>query len=269
MSLRRFIDEDLAAGDVTSESVLGDEPASGRVFVKEDCVVAGIAEALEVFRTVGARADATASDGDRCAAGETVLAVSGSAKAILAGERLALNLLGRMSGIATETARVLEIARSANPRIRIAATRKTTPGFREYEKRAVELGGGERHRFNLGDAVLIKDNHVKLVGSVREAVRRAKGAELDRVIEVEVESLEDALVGAGEGADVIMLDNMTPEQCAEAYRGVKEAYPSVTVEVSGGIRPDNIAEYSPHADVISLGYLTHSTRSIDVSLELD
>jgi nicotinate-nucleotide pyrophosphorylase (carboxylating) len=174
----------------------------------------------------------------------------------------------RMSGIATQTKALVERCRKMNPHVRIAATRKTTPGFRYFEKKAVMLGGGDPHRYRLDDAFIIKDNHLRIVGSVKEAVRRAKKGGFTKKIEIEVENLRDALEAVNAGADIIMLDNMTPKEAEETAKKIKEIKKSVIVEISGGITPDNIIDYAKFADVISLGWLTHSTKAVDFSLEI-
>jgi nicotinate-nucleotide pyrophosphorylase (carboxylating) len=158
--------------------------------------------------------------------------------------------------------------RSINPGIKIAATRKTTPGFRKFEKKAVKIGGGEPHRFGLFDAVMIKDNHIKCVGSVKSATEKIKENVKDKIIEVEVENEQDALVVARLGVDVIMLDNFSPKDAEKISKKIREIDNNILIEISGGITSDNIIEYASFADRISLGCLTHSIRSIDCSLEI-
>ncbi|HUU06869.1 MAG TPA: carboxylating nicotinate-nucleotide diphosphorylase [Thermoplasmata archaeon] len=262
-----FLREDVGSGDITSELLLSpDRRAVGTVNAKEMCVLAGAKEAAEVFAELGAEATLPVPEGIRVAKGDVVLVVKGPARAILTGERLALNFLMRMSGVATLTNDLLETCRKTNPNIKVAATRKTTPGFREFEKRAVSLGGGDPHRFGLDDAILIKDNHIVLAGGVREALRKAKAASFTKKIEVEVENEGDALIAAEEGADIVMLDNFDPSDGARVAKAIKGRSPGVVIEVSGGIRPDNIEQYASYADIISLGWLTHSVRSVDFSM---
>lgn len=262
-----FLREDIGSGDITSELLLSpDRMAIGRVFTKEKCVLAGAREAAEVFSELGVLPSVTVRDGQRVGADEQVLLVRGPARAVLTGERLALNFLMRMSGIATLTSQLLEECHKVNPKVKVAATRKTTPGFREFEKRAVMLGGGDPHRFGLDDAILIKDNHVALAGGIREALRKAKAVSFTKKIEIEVESEKDAVAAAEEGADIIMLDNFTPEDGARVAARIRRTRPGVIIEVSGGIRPENIAKYASYADIVSLGWLTHSVRSIDFSM---
>ena len=266
MKLKDYLNEDLGRGDVTSEALLGNERAVGVIVAKEPCVVAGLKEAAALFGLARLRVRLRAKDGQRVRRGAVVLRVEGRARDILKVERTALNFIMRMSGIATETRRLVGVARRANKRVMVAATRKTTPGFREYEKRAVELGGGWAHRRTLSDFVLIKDNHLRLVGAIEEALKRARKAK--KKVEVEVTSLRGAERAAKHGADVIMLDNMTPREARRAYIRIKAIDRGILVEVSGGITPENIRRYARWADIISLGWLTHSARARDFSLEM-
>lgn len=271
MDVRSFIAEDIKDSDITSEALLSEEKAKAQIMVKQDCVVAGISEAIEIFRYFKLDVKTDTSDGEKVSKGDIILTIEGRAKDILAGERLALNFLARMSGIATETRNLVDKSQKINPDVRIAATRKTTPGFREFEKKAVVLGGGEPHRFSLDDAFLIKDNHLKLVPSIKEAVARAKSSEpalKGKKVEIEVESLDDAIRATEAKADIVMLDNMSCEDAKTAYLSIKKINPDVVVEISGGVRPDNIEGYAKHADMISLGYLTHSIKAMDFSLEI-
>jgi len=264
-----YIKEDLGEeGDITSNAIFTNETGRAVIVANENCIVAGLEEAKEVFDRIGAKFEAKCKDGENVRKGEVVAEVHGKIRCILAGERLALNIISRMSGIATETRELLDICRKKNPNVNIAATRKTTPGFRKYEKKAVELGGGESHRFGLYDAVLIKDNHIKAVGSVREAIRRVKGRIKNKFVEVEVESVRDAIVAAEEGVDAILIDNATPETAQRIASEIRKINPKILIEISGGIRKDNIAKYAPFANRISLGYITHSIRSRDFSLEI-
>lgn len=268
--IREYLSEDIGSGDITSElTVPPGHRARGEMVAKERCVLAGAAEAAEVFRELGAKAVLRRKDGSVVRKGDVVLTVTGPARAILTGERLALNFVMRMSGIATVTREMAERCRKVNPDIRVAATRKTVPGFREFEKRAVVLGGGDPHRFGLDDAILIKDNHIRVAGGVREALRRAKASSFTKKVEIEVESRKDALAAADSGADIVMLDNFRPEEARKLYKELKERRPGVVVEVSGGIRPENIEQYADAADVISVGWITHSVRSADFSMRVE
>lgn len=265
----RYLKEDLGKeGDITSDSLFTNETANARIISKETCVVAGLEEAKIVFERTGAKMDFLVKDGDFVKQNTAVATIKGPARSILIGERLALNLIGRMSGIATETKRLVDICRSINPKVTIAATRKTTPGFRKYEKKAVKIGGGEPHRFGLYDAVMIKDNHIKLVGSVDEAIKRVKKKIKDKIIEIEVENETDAITAAKLKVDVILLDNFNPKTAEMVAKKVRQIDSEVLIEISGGVTIDNITEYAPFADRISLGYLTHSIKNKDFSLEI-
>jgi nicotinate-nucleotide pyrophosphorylase (carboxylating) len=267
-----FIDEDVGRGDITSETVVPrDAKAVGLLVAKEDCVVAGLEEAGTVFKELGLTFTARATDGTAVQNGDTVAEVQGKARSILKGERVALNIVQRMSGIATLTRRMVEAGRRANPRVVVAATRKTTPGFRAFEKRAVQLGGGDPHRFALDDMVLIKDNHLAIAGGVRPAMERLRaqaGPSFAKKIEVEAANLADALLAADLGADIVMLDNFAPSALEAAYKALKSRHPRVLVEVSGNVNESNIAAVAPHADIVSSGALTHSARACDFSLEM-
>jgi nicotinate-nucleotide pyrophosphorylase (carboxylating) len=266
----RFLKEDIGKdGDITSNSLFTDEIAQAHIVAKENCIVAGLEEIKMVFKRTGAQIELLVNDGDFVKEKTIVAEVKGSIRSILMGERLALNFICKMSGIASGTRKLVDKCRNINPRVTVAATRKTTPGFRKYEKKAVVLGGGESHRYGLYDAIMIKDNHIKCVGSVEEAIRRVKQKVHDTVVEVEVENEKDAIIAAKIGVDVIMLDNYTPEDAEVLAEKIREINTNVLIEISGGITPDNIVEYASFADRISLGYLTHSIKSKDFSLELN
>jgi len=287
MNISKFLEEDIGSGDITTEPLLGDEEATGVIIAKEPCVLAGLEEARMVFDQFGLKVELLAADGYYLKKPGPVLKVKGKAHAILKAERTALNIIMRMSGVATKTRALVEKCRPVNPRIIIACTRKTTPGFRYFEKKAVVLGGGDPHRYGLDDAILIKDNHLKVLGSVKEALARAKAKAAEllerstdapdfakdsfayRKIEIEVQDLAGAKEAAEAGADIIMLDNFKPEDAAKAYKAVKLIDKDILVEVSGGMNEENILLYARNADVISIGGLTHSYRSIDFSLELE
>jgi nicotinate-nucleotide pyrophosphorylase (carboxylating) len=265
----RYLQEDLGKeGDITSDSLFTNETANARIISKETCILAGLEEAKIVFERAGAKMDLLVRDGDHVKQSTSVATVRGSARSILLGERLALNIIGRMSGIATETKGLIDICRPINPAIKVAATRKTTPGFRKYEKKAVRIGGGEPHRLGLYDAVMIKDNHIKLVGSVDEAIRKVKEKIKDKIIEVEVENERDALTAAKLKVDVIMLDNFDSKTAEMVAKKIRQIDSKILIEISGGITSDNITEYASFADRVSIGYLTHSIKNKDFSLEI-
>ncbi|NJE42876.1 carboxylating nicotinate-nucleotide diphosphorylase [Thermococcus sp. GR6] len=267
--LLRFIEEDAPFGDVTSEAVIPEElNAKAVIIAKQEGIIAGVGEAKALFEHFGVKVEVKKRDGEAVKRGDVLLELEGNARAILLVERTALNVMGRMSGIATEVRKLVEKVRAVNPKVRIAGTRKTL--LKPIDKRAILIGGGEPHRFSLSDAVLIKDNHLALV-PLEKAIRRAKAFSVYKVVEVEVETLEDAIKAARAGADVVMLDNMKPEEIAEVLEALRREglRERVKIEVSGGITEENIEEYAKlDIDVISLGALTHSVRNFDVSLEI-
>jgi nicotinate-nucleotide pyrophosphorylase (carboxylating) len=266
--LLRFLAEDVGTGDITTQALAGHVRMEAAVVARRAGVVCGLPEAAEVFAHLGARATAHAKDGDRVGPGDVVLRVEGPAAAVLTGERLALNLLMRMSGIATATADLQAKVSVVNPRCRVAATRKTTPGFRRFEKRAVEAGGGDPHRFGLFDAFLVKDNHLLVEPDVAAAVRRCRAAAPGTFLQVEADRPEQAFAAAEAGADAVLLDNFAPDAARRAYRDLKARFPRLMVEVSGGITPANVAQYADAADRISVGWITHSAPALDFWLDV-
>jgi nicotinate-nucleotide pyrophosphorylase (carboxylating) len=267
--IQRALDEDLGAGDLTSRAVVPEGSlATGVVIAKADGVVAGIDVAATVFETVdrGLSVEPRAADGDRVAPGDELLALRGDARAILAGERVALNLLGRLSGVATLTARY--VAAVDGTGTRILDTRKTTPGMRALEKAAVVAGGGTSHRFGLYDAILVKENHVRVAGGVGEAAHRAlAGARDGVVVEIEVESLGELDEALAAGVGRVLLDNMSPDVLRAA---VERTAGRAELEASGGITLDTVrAAAETGVDFISVGALTHSAPALDVSLLFD
>ncbi|MCC4770237.1 carboxylating nicotinate-nucleotide diphosphorylase [Methanosarcina sp. DH2] len=264
-----FVEEDLGYDDVSC-TIVPDRPAEAIIFTKEDCTVAGLNEAASIFCYFGIQAETDLKDGDHLSKGDLIFRLKGGSVSILRAERLSLNFLGHLSGIATLTRGCVDIVREHSESTRIACTRKTTPGIRKFEKLAVAAGGGDTHRFNLSDAVMIKDNHVKLMG-IEAAIKAAKKTSFTRKIEVEVESAKDAVFAAELGADIIMLDNMQPEAIKEALSILEEKglRKSVLVEASGGISPANLEDYAKtEVDIISMGSLIHKSRWIDISLEI-
>jgi nicotinate-nucleotide pyrophosphorylase (carboxylating) len=271
--VREFLLEDIGFGDITTDSIISENSLTeAKVFCNEDAVVAGLEEASKVFTILGCTVKLLKKDGASVEAGTPIMQISGYGKAILKGERTALNILIRMSGIATATQKALVEARKVSSCIRVACTRKTAPGLRYFDKKAVELGGGDTHRFRLDDCVLIKDNHLKLVGSVKDAVKRAKErVSFTKKVEVEVENLNQALEASKSGADIVMLDNMQPKEILRVLKKLerKKMREKVLVEASGGITEENIKEYAKTGvDILSMGALTHSIRAIDMNLKV-
>jgi nicotinate-nucleotide pyrophosphorylase (carboxylating) len=272
--IREFLREDIGFGDITTEALIEEgQEAKARLYFKEEGVTAGLDVARVIFEVLGCEAELLVADGSRVPAGKTLMEIKGPARSLLAAERTVLNIVSRMAGIATSVATAQRIASKANPSLRVAATRKTAPGLRALDKMAVELGGGDTHRFRLDDCVLIKDNHLKLLPSVSEAVRRARDrVSFTKKIEVEVRNLEEAVEASDAGADIVMFDNMPPEEISGCLKALEEKglRDGRLFEASGGITMDNLAEYaSSGVDVISMGSLTHSVRSLDVKLEIE
>jgi nicotinate-nucleotide pyrophosphorylase (carboxylating) len=271
--VKGFLFEDLGYGDITSDALIPRElKAEARLFFKEPGIAAGIEEAAAVFTVLGCNVTRYAPDGARVEARQTLLKIKGPARSLLAGERVALNIMSHMSGIATTTATILEAARRRNPKVRVAATRKTLPGLKNLEKKAVELGGGDTHRLRLDDCVLIKDNHLELYPNITEAIHQAREkVSFTKKIECEVRNTAQAEEAAKAGADIIMFDNMNPAQIHETLEtlGGKDLCTGHLFEASGGINAENAADYAASGvDIISLGSLTHSAKALDVKLEI-
>ena len=271
--IERALAEDLAYGDITTDTLIPDAfYASARLLVEEEGVLAGVAVAGKVFLRVDPSLEyqVLIPDGKKIKPGDVVATVAGRFASILKGERTALNFIQRLSGIATLTARYVRLVRGTG--VYITDTRKTTPGLRMLEKYAVRMGGGKNHRMHLGDAVLIKDNHLaalrqKGIG-LKEIIRKARqSVPPDMVIEVEVVTVEEAREAAEAGADIVMLDNMNPD---EMRRAAGFLTGKVKIEASGGINLENIrAVAETGITYISVGALTHSYRALDISLETD
>ena len=265
--VRRALAEDLGWGDVTTEATVSAElRARGIILAKSPCVIAGLDVAAEAFKQLDPAAHFTVHhpDGHLCAPGDVVAEVRGSAAAMLTAERTALNLMQRMSGIATLTRKFVDAARG---RITILDTRKTTPTLRALEKYAVRAGGGTNHRGGLDDGILIKDNHIRLAGGVDEAIRRMKKAGQEMPIEIEAQSLDQVDQAIAAGADVILLDNLSNVEIKEAIRRIAGR---AKTEISGGVTLERIPELAETgADYVSVGALTHSAAAADLSFELE
>ena len=269
--VRRALEEDLGrAGDLTTDAIVpADAVARARIVARAPGRVAGLAVAAAAFRLLDPAVEVTVEvpDGADAEAGATLATVAGPARAVLTGERVALNLLGRLCGIATATREVVRAVEAASPLCRVVDTRKTTPGLRALEKYAVRAGGGTNHRFGLDDAVLVKDNHLALAGGVAAAVERvrARVGHLVRV-EVEVDTLEQLDEALAAGVDAVLLDNMDLPTLREA---VRRTAGRAVLEASGGITPETAPEIAATGvDLLSIGRLTHSVELLDVALEL-
>ena len=273
-ALKSFLTEDVGYGDITTDALVdADLEAEAVVVCKEAAVVAGLREALILLELVGCQGTPKTQDGNRVASGVRILTARGPARSLLTVERTMLNLISHMSGVSTATADLVAIAKKdGKGSVKIASTRKTLPGLRYFEKKAVELGGGDPHRLRLDDAVLIKENHLALTGSLSESVRSARSkVSFTKKIEVEATDPNQAVDAAEAGADIILLDNMKPEMVKRTVALLKEKgrRDSVVLEASGGIQKENLASYAKTGvDVISVGAITHSAKSIDMSMEI-
>ena len=270
--IREMLAEDICSGDVTSEALVqSGTNATAEVIANDAGILAGVAETTIAFNEMGVKVRAIKSDGAKIKTGDVVMHLEGPARKILSAERVMLNLLMRMSGIATATRELIDQARRRNPKVVIAATRKTAPLLTYFDKRAVVTAGGEPHRYTLSDQILIKDNHLRLVGSVSEAVRNARKTAREAKIEIEVTKPEEVLDAAKAGADIVMLDNMEPAEIARAiemlkHEGLRE---KVMLEVSGGIEPSNVESFAATGvDIISSSYMTMRAPALDMSLEM-
>lgn len=261
------LNEDVGTGDITTETTIPeDKKAYGKFIAKEDMIICGLGVAEKVFKTVDESIEfkANVKDGDFVRKTDIIATVSGNARSVLTGERTALNLLQRMTGIATRTNEAVKAVEGTNALI--ADTRKTTPALRVLEKYAVRMGGGTNHRFNLSDGILIKDNHIAVSGGIKNAVANArKNAPHTLKIEVEVETKEQLLEAIDAKADIIMLDNMTNDEMAEC---VKIINGRALVEASGNMgEKDLLSVAKTGVDIISIGALTHTVKAADISLK--
>ena len=272
--LRSFLAEDIGAGDITTETTVSvDQRARGEVIAKAPLVLAGIELFAEVFRLLDltTEVEIISHDGEDLTPGKIPAHVSACARALLTGERVALNLLQRLSGVATLTREFVRAIEGT--RAEILDTRKTTPGLRALEKYAVRVGGGKNHRKDLGEAVLIKENHIRLAGGVSAALKASQAAKGRAAwIEIEVTNLEELRAALPHNPDVIMLDNMSPTLVRQAVDEVRKrgAAKKIRTEASGGITLDNVREFAEAGvDWISIGALTHSAPAVDLSFEIE
>ena len=265
-ALTQWLAEDLGAGDATSLAVVDERDCTATIRGGPG-TLSGCSAAALLFAQGGVRCELAFSDGDTLPAGGEVARLTGPAREILARERLALNLLVHLSGIATLTTAVVARAKAANPAVEVLATRKTTPGLRELEKQAVVDGGGGTHRMRLDDALLVKDNHLRLCASIMEAVRRAREGAPGLELVVEADTLPQALEAAEAGVDRVLLDNFSVREAAAAAAQLRPL--NVAIELSGGLNLQNVAEYAPHGDCLSLGVLTLGASPVDFGLHVD
>lgn len=274
-SLIRFLREDIGQGDLTSEYVVDKELKSSSFIIckSELAVVAGLEEAQIIFDMCKCDSKVLVKDGDVVKNGCKVMTIKGRTTSILKAERTALNLIMRMSGIATDTKKFVDIVRTVSKDIRITGTRKTAPGLRFFDKKSIELGGGYAHRNTLDEMILIKDNHLAVTNSIREAISMAsQKAGKNIMIECEVSDTKSSVEAIKSGADIIMLDNFSPQQAQETISYLKKSglRKKISVEISGGVNFSNIKEYAyALPDMISVGSLTHSSKSVDFSMEME
>jgi nicotinate-nucleotide pyrophosphorylase (carboxylating) len=272
--LRSFLAEDIGNGDITTETIVSPtQRARGELIAKAPLVLAGIELFAEVFHLldITTAVEFVSHDGEELTAGKIPATLNASARALLTGERVALNLLQRLSGVATLTRRFVRAIEGTEAEI--LDTRKTTPGLRAFEKYAVRVGGGRNHRKDLGEAVLIKENHIRLTGSVSAALAAAQAAKGRAAwIEIEVTNLDELRAALAHNPDVILLDNMNPSLVRQAVEGVRKysAPNKIRTEASGGITLDNVREFAEAGvDWISVGALTHSAPAVDISFEIE
>lgn len=265
--LLRFLAEDIGKGDITS-SLLPKKIITARIIAKQNCILAGVRFAKEIFCLKDCKVKVLKKDGSKIKPNQVILKVSGYAKSVLTCERTVLNLLTRMSGIATQTNNLVEKIRKINSKSHIFATRKTAPGLRYFDKEAVKIGGGNKHRMSLDEMIMIKDNHLE-VDSISNLIRKAR--KKYKKIEIEVENQNDAILAARKGATIIMLDNFSPKEIAKTIARLKKLglHNKVLLEASGGINSKNIQAFAKTGvDMISVGEITNSVKGIDFSLEV-
>ena len=266
--LLRFISEDVQSGDITSV-LLPKNKIKAKIISRENGILAGVKFAGDVFRLKGCSVKIIKKDGTKVKPNQIILQVSGNARTILSCERTALNLISRMSGIATHTNLLVSKIRKINKKTKLYSTRKTAPGLRFFDKEAVEIGGGHKHRMSLNEMVMIKDNHLLVSNSMKDIIKNAR--KRHKNVEVEVESQRDAILAASSGATIIMLDNFSPEQIKKTITALqkKKLRNKVKLEASGGINSKNIGAFAKTGvDMISVGSITNSVKGLDLTLEV-
>ena len=266
--LLRFISEDIQGGDITSV-LLPKKKIKAKIISRQEGVLAGIKFAGDIFRLKGCNVKIIKKDGAKLKSNQIILQISGNAGTVLSCERTALNLLSRMSGIATQTNFLVSKIRKINRKTKLYSTRKTAPGLRFFDKEAIMIGGGYKHRMSLNDMVMIKDNHLLVTNSMEDIVKSAR--KRHKHVEVEVENQRDAILAANSGATIVMLDNFSPVQIEKTITALqkKKLRNKVKLEASGGINSKNITAYAKTGvDMISVGSITNSVKGLDLSLEV-
>jgi nicotinate-nucleotide pyrophosphorylase (carboxylating) len=267
-ALESFLAEDIGKGDITSR-LLDKKEISANIISRQTGIIAGVEYAREIFLSRKCKVKILKKDGRTVKPNEKIMIISGPAYTILSCERTVLNLLSRMSGIATQTNKLVRVIKKTNSNTAIYSTRKTAPGLRLFDKEAVEIGGGNKHRMSLDQMIMIKDNHIAVTKSLRELIRLSK--KHYKTIEVEVENLQDAILAAVEGASIIMLDNIPPKEIRKIVKTLEDLglRKRVKLEASGGINISNVSAYAKSGiDMISIGALTSSVSGLDLSLEV-
>ena len=263
--LKQFLAEDIGKGDITS-ALLSKKKISVKIISRENAIIAGTKYAKEIFAIKGCKTKIITKDGSKIKPNQNIMEITGNADKILTCERTALNIITRMSGIATQTN---QLVKKIPKKTKLYATRKTAPGLRYFDKEAVEIGGGKKHRLRLDEMVMIKDNHIAVEQSLTSLIKKTK--KKYKKFEVEVENIEDAILAAQEGATIVMLDNFSPSQIIKTIKVLKnkKLRKNVLLEASGGINSKNISKYGKTGvDIISIGSITNSVKGIDVSLEI-
>lgn len=271
--IRRFVEEDIGQGDITTLLIIPlGTIVEAEIIANESGIIAGIEEALTLLNSFDLKAGTPVPDGSTVKRKKVILKIIGDARTLLSIERSLLNILTRMSGIATTTHRLVEKLRRSGYKTRVACTRKVAPGLSYFDKKAVMLGGGDTHRLHLDDLVLIKDNHIAILGNVGQAVKKVKNAvSFSKKIEVEVSKEGKAIEAAKAGADIIMLDNFSPQQVKGTIALLKreKLRNKVLIEASGGINKQNILKFADAGpDILSLGEITDSVKAFDMSLNI-
>ena len=266
--LLRFISEDIQGGDITSV-LLPKKKIKAKIISRQDGVLAGVKFAGDIFRLKGCNVKIIKKDGAKLKSNQIILQISGNAGTVLSCERTALNLLSRMSGISTQTNFLVSKIRKINRKTKLYSTRKTAPGLRFFDKEAIMIGGGHKHRMSLNDMVMIKDNHLLVTNSMEGIIKNAR--KRHKHVEVEVENQRDAILAASSGATIVMLDNFSPVQIKKTITALqkKKLRNKVKLEASGGINSKNISAYAKTGvDMISVGSITNSVKGLDLSLEV-
>jgi len=266
--LLRFISEDIQGGDITSV-LLPKKKIKAKIISRQEGVLAGVKFAGDIFRLKGCNVKIIKKDGAKLKSNQIILQISGNAGTVLSCERTALNLLSRMSGIATQTNFLVSKIRKINRKTKLYSTRKTAPGLRFFDKEAIMIGGGHKHRMSLNDMVMIKDNHLLVTNSMEGIIKNAR--KRHKHVEVEVENQRDAILAASSGATIVMLDNFSPVQIKKTITALqkKKLRNKVKLEASGGINSKNISAYAKTGvDMISVGSITNSVKGLDLSLEV-